>query len=65
MILENNLKIVLGTRAVLPRLRSFVRAYDKLISQRPNEIAYIDLRYTSGMAVGWGTTPASPLGRGN
>lgn len=64
IILENNLKIILGTREVLPRLRSFVCAYDKLTSQRTNEIAYVDLRYTSGMAVGWGTT-ASRLGRGD
>jgi cell division protein FtsQ len=61
--LENNLKIILGTREVLPRLRRFVRAYDKLISQRPNQIAYVDLRYTSGMAVGWGNN-VSWLGRG-
>lgn len=66
IILENNLKITLGTREVLPRLRSFVCAYDKLTSQRPNnEIAYVDLRYTSGMAVGWGITAASRLGRGD
>lgn len=63
IILENNLKIILGTREVLPRLRRFVRSYDKLISQRPNQIAYVDLRYTSGMAVGWGNN-VSWLGRG-
>lgn len=49
--LENNTKIILGTREVLARLRRFIRIYDKLMMQQPHEIAYVDLRYTSGMAV--------------
>lgn len=61
--LENNLNIILGTREVLPRLRRFVRSYDKLVGQRPNQIGYVDLRYTSGMAVGWGNN-VSVSGRG-
>lgn len=63
VILENHINIILGTRDVLPRLRRFVGAYDKLSSQQPKEIAYVDLRYTSGMAVGW-TDNVSWLGRG-
>lgn len=50
--LDNNIKVVLGTQEVLTRLRRFVRAYDKLLSKQQDNISYVDLRYTSGMAVG-------------
>lgn len=51
--LDNNIRVVLGTQDVLTRLRRFTRAYDKLLGQQRESIAYVDLRYTSGMAVGW------------
>ncbi len=60
MNLENKLNVILGTREVLTRLRRFVRAYDKLSCQ----LMYVDLRYTSGMAVGCENNNVSWLGRG-
>lgn len=53
--LSNGIQIKLGTQDVLVRLQRFVDAYQKALSQEPRPIAYVDLRYTNGMAVGWAT----------
>jgi cell division protein FtsQ len=45
--------IVLGTNDILTRLRRFVHAYEKQLHMRQKDLAYVDLRYTSGMAIGW------------
>jgi len=36
---------------------TFMRAALKLIAQRPDDIAYVDMRYTNGFAVGWRGRP--------
>jgi cell division protein FtsQ len=53
--LSNGILVILGTNDILSRLRFFVRAYDKYLYTRQPEVAYVDLRYTVGMAVGWVT----------
>lgn len=51
--LSNGIKVLLGTDDITIRLKRFVYAYEKELSSRVREIAYVDLRYTSGMAIGW------------
>jgi cell division protein FtsQ len=45
--------IRLGRKQVDERFERFVLAGLRLVSQRGNEIRYIDMRYTNGFAVGW------------
>lgn len=54
--LSNGITVVLGTNDILTRLRRFVHAYEKQLHTREQEMAYVDLRYTSGMSVGWKTS---------
>lgn len=51
--LSNGMMVILGTNDILKRLNRFVQAYDKHLSARAQEMSYVDLRYTSGMTVGW------------
>lgn len=51
--LSNGITVVLGTNDVMMRLHRFARAYEKQLHVRQKEMTYVDLRYTSGMAVGW------------
>ncbi len=53
LTLSNGIKVVLGTQEMLTRLERFVRVYDKLLYKQHKNVAYVDLRYTSGLAVGW------------
>lgn len=54
--LSNGITVILGTNDILMRLQRFVHAYEKQLHMRHTEMAYVDLRYTSGMAIGWGTS---------
>ena len=51
--LDNGLKVVLGRGDSLNRLQRLMRIYHKVLADRINDIAVIDLRYTNGMAIGW------------
>jgi cell division protein FtsQ len=51
--LDNGVTVRLGRRQVHERFERFVAAALKLVSQRSAEIAYVDMRYTNGFAVGW------------
>ncbi len=51
--LSNGTTIILGTHDILARLHRFIRVYDKHFAAKQTQMAYVDLRYTSGMAVGW------------
>lgn len=51
--LSNNIVVFLGTNDILSRLKFFANAYEKCLCERQSEIAYVDLRYTKGMSVGW------------
>ena len=56
--LSNGVTVRLGRREVDERFDTFMRAALKLIAQRPDDIAYVDMRYTNGFAVGWRETAA-------
>ncbi|MDE2304141.1 MAG: cell division protein FtsQ/DivIB, partial [Gammaproteobacteria bacterium] len=59
--LSNGLTVRLGRSHVEQRLQSFVRTAAPIVAQRVAEIAYVDMRYANGFAVGWRTvaTPAA------
>lgn len=51
--LNNGIMLHLGRDEVLNRVQQFVRMYKTSIESKQNAVAYVDLRYTRGMAVGW------------
>ena len=53
MALDNGVTVRLGREHVDERFERFLRAGARVVTSRPGEIAYVDLRYASGFAVGW------------
>jgi len=51
--LSNGITVILGTNDILERLNHFVRLYPKHLLSLSEKMAYVDLRYTNGMAIGW------------
>lgn len=51
--LANGVTVRLGRRQVDERFETFMNTALKLITQRGEDIAYVDLRYTNGFAIGW------------
>ena len=61
--LDNGVVVRLGRRQIDERFERFVAAALKLVSQRASDIAYVDMRYTNGFAVGWkGANPRVATG---
>ena len=50
--LENGVELNLGRQEFIDRLQRFIDVYPLLVKQ-PNAIDYVDLRYDTGLAVGW------------
>ena len=57
--LSNGIEVVLGREETRTRLERFARVYRKLLVQRANDIARVDMRYSNGLAVGWRTPHTS------
>ncbi len=51
--LQSGVVLRLGTGDILKKMRSFSRVYRAELSTQMDRIAYIDLRYGNGLAVGW------------
>lgn len=51
--LSNGIRVRLGSEAVEERLARFFQALDQVVAAVPEEVEYVDLRYTNGFAVGW------------
>lgn len=51
--LQSGVVLRLGTGDILKKMRSFSRVYQAELSAQMDRIAYIDLRYGNGLAVGW------------
>jgi cell division protein FtsQ len=51
--LANGVTVRLGRRQVEERFDRFVTTAAKLVTQRADDIAYVDMRYTNGFAIGW------------
>jgi len=51
--LDNGVVVRFGRKQVDERLARFVAVALRLIAQRATDIAYLDMRYTNGFAIGW------------
>jgi len=45
------------------RFEKFMNTALKLVTQRAEDIAYVDMRYTNGFAIGWRGAAARAAGR--
>jgi cell division protein FtsQ len=59
--LDSGVTVRLGRRQVDERLERFIHTASSVISRRVREIAYVDMRYSNGFAIGWrsAVTPAA------
>jgi cell division protein FtsQ len=59
MDLDNGVTVRLGRRDVDERIDRFIHTASQVVAHRLNDIAYIDMRYSNGFAIGW-RNPAAP-----
>lgn len=61
MDLDSGVTVRLGRRDVDERIDRFIRTVSQVIAHRMSEIAYVDMRYSNGFAIGWRSaqTPAT------
>jgi cell division protein FtsQ len=53
IMLDNGIAIILGKAALNERMGRFILMYPSQLKKETQRIAYLDLRYTNGMAIGW------------
>lgn len=53
MDLDSGVTVRLGRREVDERIERFIRTASQVIAHRLTEIAYVDMRYSNGFAIGW------------
>jgi cell division protein FtsQ len=53
--LSNGVTVRLGRRQIDDRFDTFIRTALRQVAQRPDDVAYVDMRYTNGFAIGWRT----------
>lgn len=63
--LANGIEIRLGRREVEARLDRFIQTALPVMSARAREVAYIDMRYSNGFAIGWKKPGALARGAAN
>jgi cell division protein FtsQ len=51
--LSNGIEIRLGAQDVDARIERFFKVFDRMIAAIASDVAYIDLRYPNGFAIGW------------
>jgi cell division protein FtsQ len=61
--LANGVTVRLGRREVDERFEKFMSTALKLVTQRGEDIAYVDMRYTNGFAIGWRGSAARGTGK--
>lgn len=52
--LSNGVEVRLGRDDVAARLERFISAASPVIATRTGDVAYVDMRYSNGFAIGWG-----------
>jgi cell division protein FtsQ len=52
-VLDNGVRLRLGRMQVDERFDRFMAAAARIVASRADEIAYVDLRYATGFAIGW------------
>jgi cell division protein FtsQ len=63
--LANGVTVRLGRRQVDERFEKFMRTALKLVTQRGEDIVYVDMRYTNGFAIGWRSAAAHDAHEGD
>ena len=64
--LDNGVTVRLGRRQLDERFERFIVAAIRLVAERAADIAYVDMRYTNGFAIGWRTAnPATRVAAGH
>ena len=53
VVLSDGVRLRLGREARLERIQRFIDLHDRLRRESEREIEYVDLRYDTGVAVGW------------
>jgi cell division protein FtsQ len=53
LTLDNGVVVRLGRERMDERFERFMQAAAKLVNQRATDIAYVDMRYGNGFAIGW------------
>lgn len=53
LLLSNGVEVRLGHQDVEARLERFISAASPVIATRSGEVAYVDMRYSNGFALGW------------
>lgn len=53
LTLDDGVQVRLGRQQIDERFERFMNTASKLVTQRANDITYVDLRYDNGFAVGW------------
>ena len=62
--LANGVTVRLGRRQVDERFEKFMSTALKLVTERGEEISYVDMRYSNGFAIGWrGSSAGHAAGR--
>lgn len=58
--LSNGLLVLLGREHPGERMRRFVSVYAAVVGEQVASVKQVDLRYTNGFTVEWGTAPPAP-----
>lgn len=53
LVLSNSLLLKFGVEEYENKLKRFLLAYESKLKSKQEQIEYVDLRYTNGLAVGW------------
>jgi len=51
--LDNGVTVRLGRQQLDQRFNTFVATAARIVAQRATDIAYVDMRYANGFAIGW------------
>lgn len=62
--LDNGVTVRLGRKDLDSRFGTFIATAAKIVSQRATDIAYVDMRYANGFAIGWRTGAGGGAGTG-
>ena len=60
-VLNNGIAVTIGRDDVLPRMQRLARFYPQLIGEHPENVARIDLRYQSNVAIEWKKPQQLPI----
>jgi cell division protein FtsQ len=60
-VLADGTRVVLGRREPLQRLARFAAVAAPLVAPEASHVAYVDMRYANGFAVGWRTPRPQPV----